>query len=137
MSGRRPDVEIEMLRDIPMLAGIDDEGLEEIARLATEFTAPAGQVLAEVGQPGSGLFVIEEGTVEVDLPDGSTVELGPGEFFGEVALLTDAPRNARVRAHSDVRALAIERRTFGRLLDAHPTIAVAMLPVVARRLGGH
>jgi CRP-like cAMP-binding protein len=131
------DVDIAALRGIPLFAGIDDDGLEVIGRLATEFAAPAGQVLAEVGQPGTGLFIIEEGTVEVDLPGGTTVELGPGEFFGEVALLTDAPRNARVRARTDVRCLAIERRTFGLLLDAHPSIAVAMLPIVARRLTGH
>ena len=131
------DVDVATLRAIPLFAGIDDDGLEVIAQVATEFTAPAGHVLAEVGQPGTGLFIIEEGTVEVDLPDGGTVELGPGEFVGEVALLTDSPRNARVRARSDVRCLAIERRTFDLLLDAQPSMAVAMLPVVARRLSGH
>lgn len=130
-------MEIQTLKQIPIFAAIDDDGLEVIGRLATDFTAPAGQVLAEVGQPGTGLFVIEEGIVEVDLPDGSTVPLGPGEFFGEVALLTDSPRGARVRARTDVRCLAIERHVFGLLLDAQPTIAVKMLPVVARRLAGH
>jgi CRP-like cAMP-binding protein len=130
-------VDIDTLRRIPIFEGIDDDGLDVIARLATDFTAPPGQVLAEVGQPGTGLFVIEDGTVEVDLPDGSAVELGPGEFFGEVALLTDSPRNARVRARTDVRCLAIERHVFALLLDAQPTIAAKMLPVVARRLSGH
>jgi len=130
-------VDIQALRRIPLFEEIDDDGLEVIGRLATDFEAPAGQVLAEVGQPGTGLFVIEEGTVEVDLPDGSAVELGPGEFFGEVALLTDSPRGARVRARTDVRCLAIERHVFDLLLDAQPTIAVKMLPVVARRLSGH
>jgi len=116
-----------MLKQIPIFAEIDDDGLDVIARLATDFEAPAGRVLAEVGQPGTGLFVIEAGIVEV----------GPGEFFGEVALLTDSPRNARVRARTDVRCLAIERHVFDLLLDAQPTIAVKMLPVVARRLSGH
>jgi voltage-gated potassium channel len=126
--------DIGSLRAIPLFAGVDEAGLGGIAELATEFTAPAGQVLAEVGQPGTGLFVIEEGTVEVDLPSGSAVELGPGEFFGEAALLTDSPRNARVRARTDVRCLAIERLAFRRLLEEQPSIAVAMLPIVARRL---
>jgi CRP-like cAMP-binding protein len=130
-------VDIQMLKRIPIFAEIDDDGLGVIARLATDFQAPAGRVLAEVGQPGTGLFVIEEGTVEVDLPDGTAVELGPGDFFGEVALLTDSPRNARVRARTEVRCLAIERHVFELLLDAQPTIAVKMLPVVARRLAGH
>jgi CRP-like cAMP-binding protein len=130
-------MDIAVLKRIPLFEGIDDAGLDVIARLATDFEAPAGRVLAEVGQPGTGLFVIEEGTVEVDLPDGGTVDLGPGDFFGEVALLTDAPRNARVRAKTAVRCLAIERHVFDLLLDAQPTIAVKMLPVVARRLSGH
>ena len=80
-------MDIETLRGIPLFAELDDDGLDVIARLATEFEAPAGRVLAEIGQPGSGLFVIEDGSVEVDMPDGAVVELGPGEFFGEVALL--------------------------------------------------
>lgn len=130
-------MDIAALKAIPLFAELDDDGLEVIARLATEFQAPAGQVLAEVGQPGTGLFVIEEGAVQVDMPDGASVELGPGEFFGEVALLTDSPRNARVRAMSDVRCLAISRHVFTLLLDAQPTIAAAMLPIVARRLSGH
>jgi len=130
-------MDIDTLKRIPIFEGIDDDGLDVIARLATDFTAPPGQVLAEVGQPGTGLFVIEEGVVEVDLADGSAVELGPGEFFGEVALLTDSPRNARVRARTEVRCLAIERHVFTLLLDAQPTIAAKMLPVVARRLSGH
>lgn len=130
-------MDVETLKRIPIFEGIDDDGLDVIARLAVDFTAPAGQVLAEVGQPGTGLFVLEEGIVEVDLPDGNAVELGPGEFFGEVALLTDSPRGARVRARTGVRCLAIERHVFDLLLDAQPTIAVKMLPVVARRLTGH
>jgi CRP-like cAMP-binding protein len=130
-------MDIETLRNIPLFAELDDDGLEVIARLATEFEAPAGQVLAERGQPGSGLFIIEDGTVEVDMPGGVAVELGPGEFFGEVALLTDSPRNARVRARTDVRCLAISRHVFTLLLDAQPSIAATMLPIVARRLSGH
>jgi CRP-like cAMP-binding protein len=127
-------MDVGSLRAIPLFAGVDDAGLAGIVELTTEFTARAGQVLAQVGQPGTGLFVLEAGTVEVDLPDGSKVELGPGEFFGEAALLTDSPRNARVRALTDVRCLAIERQAFRRLLEQQPSIAVAMLPIVARRL---
>ena len=130
-------MDIQTLKRIPLFAEIDDDGLEVIGRLATDFRAPVGKVLAEVGQPGTGLFILEEGTVEVGLPDGTAVELGQGEFFGEVALLTDSPRGARVRARTDVRCLAIERHVFDLLLDAQPTIAVKMLPVVARRLTGH
>jgi voltage-gated potassium channel len=85
--------------------------------------------------PGLGMFVVEEGRVVVELSHGREVELGPGEFFGELALLIpEGVRAARVRAETDVRCLAIGRDDFAGLLDTEPSIAVAMLPVLARRL---
>jgi CRP-like cAMP-binding protein len=72
--------------------------------------------------------------VIVDLPGGRTLKRGRGEFFGELALLGGGPRTARVRAATEVRCLAIGRRDFAQLLESEPRIAVAMLPVLARRL---
>jgi voltage-gated potassium channel len=127
-------MDIEKLRTIPLFADLSDEALERVAELSTEFEEPAGWVLVEVGQPGSGMFVLEEGTVEVQTPDGRAWELGPGEFFGELALLTDQPRQARVRAKTHVRCLAISRSDFSKLLKEEPEIAVAMLPRLAQRV---
>jgi CRP-like cAMP-binding protein len=124
------------LRRIPLFADLGDEELVALADRVGEFTARTGQVLIEIGQPGSGLFVIEEGELTVELPAGATVRIGPGEFVGELALLTDDPHHARVRAATDVRCLAIGRTDFTSLLDEHPRVAVAMLPVLARRLAG-
>jgi CRP-like cAMP-binding protein len=93
-------------------------------------------VLIERGQPGSGMFVILQGTVGVELRE-RTVELGPGEFIGELSLLTDhAQRSARVRATTDVSCLAIGRADFAGLIEQHPQIAVPMLSGLARRLLG-
>jgi CRP-like cAMP-binding protein len=122
------------LRGIALFAGLDETALKRIAALATEFEASAGQVLAERGQPGSGLLVIESGEITVEFPDGRLIEYGPGDFFGEVSLLTDEPRTARVRSQSPVRGIAISRSEFFELLDQEPRMAVAMLPVIARRL---
>jgi len=80
------------------------------------------------------MFVLEEGPVEVQTPDGRAWELGPGEFFGELALLTDHPRQARIRAKTPVRCLAISRSDFSKLLKEEPEIAVAMLPRLAQRV---
>jgi len=125
---------IEKVRGIPMFAELDDEGLARVAELFSEVEAPAGQVIVEHGHAGSGMFLLEEGTVSVELPAG-TIELGPGEFFGELAILADdVPRTARVRAISPIRCLVIGRPDFRRLLEEEPRIAVAMLPVLARRL---
>ena len=124
----------EQLRTVPLFAGLSDERLHRVADAATPFEVEHGYVLAERGQPGSGMFVILDGNVEVDVPDHEPIVIGPGEFFGELSLLTDAPRVARVRATTPVRGLAIGRTVFTELLHDEPGIAVAMLPVLARRL---
>lgn len=122
------------LRAIPLFAALDDEGLASVAALASEFKAPAGQVLIETGHPATGAFVIEEGTVRVDLRDGSHVERGAGDSVGELAVLAEMPRTARVVTTSEVTALAIRRDDLTALLHDQPTIAVAMLRALATRL---
>ena len=124
----------EQLRTVPLFAGLSDERLHRVAEAATPFDVEHGYVLAERGQPGSGMFVILDGNVEVDVPNHEPLVIGPGEFFGELSLLTDAPRVARVHAATPVRGLAIGRNVFTQLLHDEPGIAVAMLPVLARRL---
>src|SRR5438034_11290529 len=104
------------LRTIPLFAGLDDGALADLAGCMTSFNAPAGHVLVENGQPGSGLFVIQDGEVQVELP-GRVVTRGPGDFVGEISLLTDRPRTARVRARTGVRCGAVARQYFARLLE--------------------
>ena len=128
------DSGLDRLRSIPLFAHLDEAALALIEQVANEFEAAAGHVLVERGRDGAGLFVLREGSVIVELPGGRTVEQGPGEFFGELAILSDGVRTARVRAATQVRCLAIGRADFARLLEAEPRIAVAMLPVLARRL---
>jgi CRP-like cAMP-binding protein len=130
-----PAASAERLREIPLFAELSDESLQSLAQIATEVEVPAGQVLIRPYDSGLGMFVVEEGKVVVELHRGRQVELGPGEFFGELALLIpEGVRAARVRAETDVRCVAIGREDFARLLDGEPRIAVAMLPVLARRL---
>jgi CRP-like cAMP-binding protein len=122
------------LRAIPLFAGLDAAALERLADIASEVDARPGQVLTRVDDPGAGMFVVEEGSVAVELRS-RTLELGPGQFFGELSLLVpDARRIARVRATSDARLLAVSRADFAALLESEPRLAVAMLPVLAQRL---
>jgi CRP-like cAMP-binding protein len=122
------------LRAIPLFAGLDESALARIAELATEVEARAGQVLTRANDPGAGMFVVEEGTVAVELRS-RTIEFGPGQFFGELSLLVpDARRIARVRATADARLLAVSRADFATLLESEPRFALAMLPVLAQRL---
>jgi CRP-like cAMP-binding protein len=91
------------------------DDLDLLKTVGAESAVAAGQVLIERGQHGAGLYVILEGTVIVEAPEG-TRELGPGAVVGERALLSaDGTRTARVRATSDVRVLAIDRIEFERL----------------------
>jgi CRP-like cAMP-binding protein len=125
---------IGRLRGIPLFAGLDEDALAQIAELATEVEARAGQVLTRANDPGAGMFVVEEGTVAVELRS-RTVEFGAGQFFGELSLLVpDARRIARVRATADAKLLAVSRADFATLLESEPQIALAMLPVLAQRL---
>ena len=129
-----PATRLGRLRALPLFAELDDEALERIAGICTEVEAERGQLLTRANDPGAGMFVIEEGTAVVELRS-RTVERGPGEFVGELSLLVpEATRVARVHAATRVRCLAISRSAFTDLLEREPRIAVAMLPVLARRL---
>jgi voltage-gated potassium channel len=124
------------IRRVPIFSALGDAELTQIAALASEFEAPKGQVLVEHGQPGTGVFIIEDGEVRVDRPNSKHVDLGPGAFFGELAVLAEVPRTARVSALTDLRCLAISRNDLVELLEREPAVAVSMLREVARRLAG-
>ena len=121
------------LADIPLFAELSEAVRQRIVEIAGELEAAAGQVLIQPRTEGSGMFVVEEGTVVVER-EGKHIELGEGQFFGELALLTDTKRTARVRAKTDARLLAIRRDEFRKLLEDEPRLALGMLEVLARRL---
>ena len=121
------------IRAIPLFADVSDVGVERLAACAGEMSSEVGQVLALQGDPGSGMFVILDGTVSVELRGGA-VELGPGDFFGELTLLAPGgTRMARVRASSAVRCLGIPRDDAIALVESEPTVALTMLKEIARR----
>jgi CRP-like cAMP-binding protein len=125
---------IDALRSLPLFAALDDHALNDIAAVATPVEVSAGHVLMHAGQEGSGLFVLQEGDVVVELGS-RTVSCGPGEFLGELALLVDGlVHTGRVRATTPVRCLAISRADFSALLERQPRLAVNMLRVLAKRL---
>jgi CRP-like cAMP-binding protein len=126
---------VERLRALELFAGLDDEALALVASLGAEVDAAAGTVLTHPKQPGTGMFVIETGHAVAQLRGGKTRALGPGDCFGELALLTAAgERTARVRARTELRYFAIARDDFQELLTREPRIAVALLRVLASRL---
>jgi CRP-like cAMP-binding protein len=121
------------LRALPIFAGASDSALERLASASGELTCSAGQIVALEGDPGSGMFVILDGTASVEWRGGS-VNLEAGTFFGELTLLAPGGRrNARVRAASEMRCLAIPRDAALEAIESEPSIALAMLREVARR----
>jgi CRP-like cAMP-binding protein len=129
-----PNERVAHLRDVPLFAELDQDALERILAESSELEIPAGQVLIRAGDRGAGMFVLEEGTVVVEAP-GHRIDLGPGEFVGELSLLVpESTRVARVRAKTPVRCLALSRATLEELLESEPRFALAMLRVVAQRL---
>ena len=121
-------------RAIPMFSSLSDDVLELLATKASDFDAPAGQVLVQANQPGSGLLILTSGQASVEL-GAQTLECGPGRVHrGALA----ADRRSRARrpgaAASDVRGFAISRKDFESLLDSDPRVALGLLHVLARRL---
>lgn len=118
---------------IPLFAGMSEQSLATVANGGVT-DVPAGQVLAQAGDPGFGMFVVLDGSVVVERGD-LHIDIERGGFFGELALLVpDSPRIARVRAKSDARVLAVPRDTFDQLLETEPGFARALLKELAARL---
>lgn len=105
-----------------------------IARASKEVVHKEGTVIAREGERGIGLFLILEGQCAVTIGGKTKAKLGPGAFFGEVALLDGGPRTATVTALSPVKLVGITGWVFRGLLMEHPSIALKTLEAVAGRL---
>ena len=131
---RRDRELIAQLQKIPLLSACSRDELAQIAAAATTLTYPAGTVLAREGELGCEFMLITAGTVEVAIRGNVVNQLGPDEFFGEVALLDGGPRTATVSTTSEVTAHVIEQREFSVLLFDSPSLARKLLVAVAKRL---
>ena len=128
------DERVEGLRRISLFADLGDGELERLAQATKEVEVPAGQLLVQPGMKGTGMFFICDGTVVVETKR-DQIELGPGEFFGELALMSaDATRTARVRAKTPARCLALDREGFRELVTANPEVAASLLEAALNRL---
>jgi CRP-like cAMP-binding protein len=128
------DARIDTLRRIPIFAGLSARSLGRVAEATKEVEVPAGHVLVQPGTKGTGMFFIADGTALVETKREKR-ELGPGDFFGELALMrADATRTARVRAQTPIRCLALDRASFRRLTSEHPEVAASLLEIALARL---
>jgi CRP-like cAMP-binding protein len=125
---------IDLIKRVPLFASASKSELAEIASIADEIDLPEGRVVIKEGDSGREFFVLIDGTAEVERGGKKVADLGAGDFFGEIALIAKTPRNATITTTSPVRALVITDRSFRRLLDHQPTIAVGVLVALAERL---
>jgi len=130
---------VETLRRVPLFAQLGDDELARVAATVRERPYPRGSVIVFEDDPGDALFVVAAGQVKVVLvgEEGREVilaVLGPGNFFGELALIDDEPRSAHVIAMDDARLLVLRRDEFQRELELHPRIALGLLRALSRRL---
>ena len=123
------------LRALPLFEDVSDEALERLAARSAELETEPGQVLVLPGDAGSGMYVVLDGAVSVEMRGGFHAELGRGNFFGEIPLLVpESGRVARVRAATATRCLSIPRDDFLVLVESEPAFALKMLRELARRL---
>jgi CRP/FNR family transcriptional regulator, cyclic AMP receptor protein len=130
----RLDEKTQHLAGLPLFAQLPARDLRRIAQLCTELIVEAGRVLCHEGHTGDEFFVVESGRFTVESHGRQLTTLGPGEFFGELALLDGGQRTATVRAETAGRVLVLDRREFGALLREEPVVAVRLLPGLAARM---
>lgn len=130
---------VAALRNVPFLAILPPAELERLAAQARARRYRAGDTIFHREDPGSTLYIVESGKVKLVLasPEGREVTvglLGPGDFFGELALLDGGPRSASVVALEPIEALTLDRASFIAVLEQHPEVAGALLAVLGDRL---
>ena len=130
--------EIE-LREVPLFSEMDDQEVADIREIMDEVKFKPGQVIIREGEPGDLFYVVTEGRAQVLIRDADGNELGlsevgPGGFFGELSMLTNLPRSARVRALDDVTTLVLERDDFFEFLRTHAHAAIDVMVELGGRL---
>lgn len=131
---RRRDPKIERLSQVSLFSACSKRDLSRIATLAEEIEVPAGRVLIRQGDTGREAFVVLEGRAKATIRGKGSATLGPGESFGEMALLHAAPRSATVTAETDMRLFVLGAREFSSLMEAVPSIGRRVLAALAERL---
>jgi CRP-like cAMP-binding protein len=122
------------LRHLDLFAGLSERELEEVAQLADEVEVDAGRVLGREGSIAYEFFVIEEGTASVDVDGKHVVDLGPGQWFGEIGLLATQRRTATVTAKTPMRLAVIFGPNFRALTQHLPQVGETIRAEIDERL---
>jgi len=130
----RKDVKVELIKRVPLFADCSKNELRQIAETADEIDLPAGTMLTKEGASGKEFVVIVDGAAEVRRRGRKINELGSGDFLGEIALISGAPRTATVKTTEPTRALVLTAPAFRSLMRRVPSIQLKVLAALARRI---
>jgi CRP/FNR family cyclic AMP-dependent transcriptional regulator len=140
-SGRRsfPSDKLAMLRKHPIFCDLESEAFDQLCRYAKHTTLKRGATLFSKGDPGNSLFAVISGTVKMSIssPDGRSAIfnlIGPGEIFGEIAVLDGQSRTADATANTNCEIFVIDRREFLPFVRSHPALAMKFIELLCAKL---
>ena len=125
---------VDILRTIPLFAHLPTRTLKKVAQMTTDVTHDAGHVVVKQGAGAHFLHIIVSGTASVSADGNHVADLGPGDYFGEIALLEGGKRSATVTAATDLRVLGINATSFRRLVQGDARVAESLPDIITDRL---
>jgi CRP/FNR family cyclic AMP-dependent transcriptional regulator len=125
---------VDILKQVPLFAGLDDRELEQIAATMRERRFSQGDTVTEEGAGGAGFFIVETGDAEVSVDGSPRGSIKAGDYFGEIALLTGSDRTATITATSDMVCWGMTPWDFRPLVESNSTIAWKLLTAMADKL---
>ena len=130
VAGASPD----MLKKVPLFSGLDDKELKEIANSMRERKFRAGDTVTQEGAGGVGFFVVESGQADVNVGGEAKGSVGPGDYFGEIALINESPRTATLTARTDMVCYGMTPWDFRPLVESNSAIAWKLLTAMAEKM---
>jgi CRP-like cAMP-binding protein len=127
-------VSSDVLKKVPLFAGLDDRELGQISASLKERRFGAGDTVTEEGAGGAGFFIVEDGEADVSVDGAPRGQIGPGDYFGEIALLTGSDRTATITARSDMVCWGMTPWDFRPLVESNSAIAWKLLTAMADKL---
>ena len=124
----------ELLKKVPLFAGLNDKELQEIATSMRERRFKAGDTVTQEGAGGVGFFVVQEGEADVNVGGEAKGSVGPGQYFGEIALINESPRTATLTARTDMVCYGMTPWDFRPLVETNSTIAWKLLTAMAEKM---
>jgi CRP/FNR family transcriptional regulator len=127
-------VSADTLKKVPLFASLDNKELEKISSTMRERRFKAGDTVTQEGAGGVGFFIVQEGEAEVDVGGETTGVVGPGDYFGEIALINESPRTATLTARTDMVCYGMTPWEFRPLVESNSEIAWKLLTAMADKM---